>query len=378
MQSWVRIACVGALWLAFAGAAEAQSARRLYDQGVRAERAQDSATARNHFRAACDAGHAAACHNLGNMLADGRGGGIDEVGARHRYELGCSRGLMVACSNFAIMLNTGRGGARDQVRAREVFSQACDRRDVSGCSSLGNMMVRGEGGPTEMARGRSLLQTACNGGDDWSCRRIANLDAGGGQPTATVTAQTLQQGLAAFQAQNFSEAMRLLGGHAQAGNARAQYTIGHMHTFGQGTGRDYLRAADFLTRAAEQGNTEAQDLLIRIAPNIAQARFIDHIDRHGPDATNLQTFSNDVFDYCALRGPNCSALQARRSRMERDHNARAEAENMARIWRQYGSGQNQQDFWSASRARSECLRRVMRSTEAQTRGRQDWRYVNNC
>jgi hypothetical protein len=87
--------------------------------------------------------------------------------------------------------------------------------------------------------------------------------------------------------------------------------------------RNYLLAGDYLTGAAQQGDTDAQDLLVQIAPNVAQARFIDHIDRYGPRTTSLQAFSDDVFDYCALKGPNCQALLARRKKLENDNNMRA-------------------------------------------------------
>lgn len=415
MRGVIQVICAVVFALAFSTAVQAQSASRSYDHGMRAYHAQNHTAARDHLRSACDLGHGQACfnygvmayrglygepdqeharwlygrscdfghmpgcYNLGNMLSAGEGGETDEARARQAFETACTGGLAGGCSNLAIMLNTGRGGEFDQARARALFQQACDARDVAGCSSLGNMLVRGDGGAVDLARGRAMLQATCDGGDDWSCRRIADLELGGGRPTADVNAETLSQGWAAFEAERYPEAMRLLAGHAQAGDAGAQYALGYMHTFGLGTARNYLQAADWLTRAAEQGEDQAQDLIIRIAPNIAQARFIDHIDRYGPDASSLQAFSNDVFDYCALRGPNCQALQARRNRMERDHNARAEAENMARIWRLYGSeAQGEQDFWTRSRARSECLRRVMRSTEAQTRGRQQWRYVNDC
>lgn len=415
MRGLIRGLCVGVLCLAFGADAYAQSAQRSFNDGMRAYRAENYTSARDHLRRACDLGHAEACYNygvmaergrygeadpvharwlyeracdgehmpgcynFGNMLAAGQGGEADEARARLVFETACTGGLPGGCSNLAILLNTGRGGARDQERARALFQQACDARDVAGCSSLGNMMVRGEGGATDLARGRTLLQNACNGGDNWSCQRIANLDAGGGQPTAPVNADTLRQGWAAFEAERYPEAMRLLGGHAQGGDQNAQYAMGYMYTFGLGVSRDYLRAADWLTRAAERGSPEAQTLIVQITPNIAQARFIDHIDRYGPDTSSLQAFSNDVYDYCALRGPNCNALLARQNRLERDHNMRAEAANMARIWGQYGvSAQNEQDFWARSRARSECLRRVMRSTEAQTRDRQQWRYVNTC
>ena len=359
--------------------AEAKSPKKIHEQGLAAHKAGDYAAARGHFKAACDRELATSCYSLGVMALQGMDGAQDPEHARAMFDRACRLGARGGCANLGVMLLRGEGGGVDKDRARVVFESACKADDRDACGSLGNMLVRGEGGPADLARGRQLLQLACDAGDSWSCDRIANLDAGGGQaPVVAATAESWEKGWEALIAGRHAEALPLLVPHAQGGDARAQHAVGSMHTYGQGTSRNYLEAAKWLTLAAEQGHAEAQELLVTIAPNIAQARFIDHIDRFGPDASSLQSFSNDVFDYCALKGPNCSALLARRKAMENAHNARAEAENMARIWRVHGGGQNEAEFWSKSRARSQCLRNVMRSVEAQTRDRQQWRYVNNC
>jgi uncharacterized protein len=115
-----------------------------------------------------------------------------------------------------------------------------------------------------------------------------------------------------------------------------------------------------------------------IAPDVMQARFVEHVDRYGPSTASLEEFFYDVNVYCTYRGPNCSAWRARYYTLQRENNMRAEAANMARIWNNYGQGKSSDQFWSEARARSECLRRVTQSIEAQNRGRQQWRYVNDC
>lgn len=362
-----------AVCLSFSQSAQAQSAERSYDQGARAYRAQNMEEARDHFRRACDLGHGRACYNYGVMSYQGLAFGEPNMEhARWLYDRACQFDHAAGCFNLARMAFNGEGGQVDLAVARTGFEASCDAGLANGCNGFAIMLEQGQGGPADRTRARSLYQQACSAGETEACDNLASFDIG------PVTAETLRAGLEAFDADRFGEAMRLLRPHAENGEPAAQYALGFMYTYGQSVSRDYLVAADWLTRSAEQGYEHAQDLIVRITPNIAQARYIDHIDRYGPDASSLQNFSYDVAVYCTLRGPNCTALRARENQWRRDHNARAEAANMARIWGLYGSGQSDEQFWSEARARSECLRRVAQSTEAQTRGRQQWRYVNSC
>ena len=338
--------------------------------------------ARDQYKFACTYEYMPACFNYGRMLAAGEGGSADPAEARTVLQKVCDAGTAQGCNALGYLLDEGKGGPKDLPKARALYQKACDAKLTGGCTNLGIMLVTGAGGPRDEARGNTLLQSSCKGGDQFACRRIATLqgkpDPAAAQAAAPTDVQSLQAGVTAFNAKRYAEAVRLLPGHAKAGNKDAQYMMGFMHASGVLGQRNYLLAADYLTAAAEQGDTDSQDLLVTIAPNVAQARFIDHIDRYGPSTSSLQAFNNDVYDYCALKGPNCSALMARRNKLERENNMRAEAANMARIWNNYGQGQSQQEFYAKSNARLECLRNVRRSVEAQTRGRQQWSYVNSC
>ena len=365
--------------LTFTPEADAQSGSRLYRQGVEAQRAQDFPRALQLYEQACDRDSSAGCFNLAHMLANGQGGPADDVRARQFFQRACDAGLPNGCSSLGFMLDVGRGGAADQPRARALYQRACDAGLQDGCANIGAMLAEALGGPPDHAQARTLLQGACNADIQRACTTLSRLNAGEfNQRAEAAAAAAHTDAWAAYNAERYRDARRLMPVVAEAGDSEAQYALGYMHTFGLGGGRDYLQAGDWLTRAAEQGHTAAQQLLIQIAPNVSQAMFIAHIDRYGPDTSSLQAFSNDVFDYCALRGPNCSTLQAQRRQMENAHNRNAEAANMARIWGLYGAGRNEADFWREARSRTECLRRVRRSIEAQTRGQQSWRYVNDC
>ncbi|MCR6645292.1 MAG: sel1 repeat family protein [Terricaulis sp.] len=189
--------------------------------------------------------------------------------------------------------------------------------------------------------------------------------------------QAWNDGWTAFERQQYAAAARLLRPYADAGDPSAQNAMGYMSFYGHGVPRDRLEAGRWYGLAAEQGHEASQRTLNQIAPHIMEARFVDHIDRYGPDTTDVGTFHYDVSVYCIYSGPNCSAWRARAARFQRDWNNAAEAANMRRIWGLH-SGGSDADFWRRSRERSACMRRVTESIERQTYGQQTWRYVNNC
>ncbi len=67
------------------------------------------------------------------------------------------------------------------------------------------------------------------------------------------SAMDLASGIGAFEAKNFSQAMRLLGPLAENGVAEAQYRLAIMHQRGLGVVRNELMAYRWMTAAAEQG-----------------------------------------------------------------------------------------------------------------------------
>jgi TPR repeat protein len=181
---------------------------------------------------------------------------------------------------------------------------------------------------------------------------------------------------AAFERDDYTAAARLFRPFADAGDHSAQNAMGFMYFFGRGVSQNRLEAGRWYGLAAEQGNEQAQRALNDYAAHIMEARFVDHIDRHGPDTTDSGTFHYDVSVYCIYRGPNCQSWQVRARQFEDARNRAAEAANMRRIWGLYGG--DSAEAMRASRARSECLRRVTESINRQTYGQQTWRYVNNC
>lgn len=64
---------------------------------------------------------------------------------------------------------------------------------------------------------------------------------------------SLVEGLAAFEAQDYTQAFRLLKPLADQGDAEAQCLIANLYHLGLGVGRDILAAIQWYRRSAEQG-----------------------------------------------------------------------------------------------------------------------------
>ena len=65
-------------------------------------------------------------------------------------------------------------------------------------------------------------------------------------------------GAAAYRAGDFAAALEAFVPLAENGDARAQFTLGYMHQFGQGVPQSAARAAQWYRRAAEQDHAGAQ------------------------------------------------------------------------------------------------------------------------
>ena len=77
-------------------------------------------------------------------------------------------------------------------------------------------------------------------------------------PAIPAHAQSLGQGLSAFQRQDYVTASRILIPLAERGNAAAQSHLGFLFETGRGVPQNYTEAAMWYRRSAEQGDSLAQ------------------------------------------------------------------------------------------------------------------------
>ena len=75
---------------------------------------------------------------------------------------------------------------------------------------------------------------------------------------APVTAGPVEEGKAAYEAEDYSTALRLWKQAAEQGNADAQYGLGDLYLDGLGVEQDYAQALNWYRKAADQGNAQGQ------------------------------------------------------------------------------------------------------------------------
>lgn len=74
-------------------------------------------------------------------------------------------------------------------------------------------------------------------------------------------ADTAREGIQAYAQEDYQRARRLLEAAAQAGNGRALFHLGRMHSRGHGVGRDQGRASELFLQAARAGFGRAQAVI---------------------------------------------------------------------------------------------------------------------
>lgn len=113
-----------------------------------------------------------------------------------------------------------------------------------------------------------------------------------------------------------------------------------------------------------------------LQPDPQAQAFIDRIHRDGPDRSSVEKFTLDVAFYCKYGGPRCHELSVAARRFQQDHNANADAANMARLWNVYSKQDPNADArW---RERSQCMQKKTESIQKHTYGQQDWYYTGSC
>lgn len=333
---------------------------------------QDVKAAADHFTEACDRHYYAGCTRGGYLLmGEGPARGVLPVQNEKAFSLsffGCRFGSPSSCSNLAYQYANAIGIAQDPVKAREAAYKSCSLGFSGGCNSYGFWLSNGFGGPVDMAGAWLYLDKACQGGETKGCENIANIFPNGaptGGQQAGGDAARLARGIQSFNSKLYSDAYSILRPFAEQGEGRAEYTVGWMLAYGQGTNRDYLDAARFLASAARKGDQEALAVLQQIAPNVREAEFVYMIDTEGPDMSTLSNFAYEVEVYCRFGGRNCALWRQRYQQAEDANNRRAFNEQMARAWAPLS--QPREGFGNDPRRRGEtfgaCIRR-----QARTRG----------
>lgn len=278
---------------------------KCYHQGLGMEKNVNEA--KRLYTLAAEEGHACAQTNLGNMFENGEGGEVNYDEAERYYRLGVAQGLADAQTclgvllekrfpqrsvetrelyqlaaaqgnpkakvNLGIMFENGIGGERSIVNAEKLYREAIRQNYLEGEYRLAKMIYEGlltrdfgyphDGLYNHQRRGIELLRNAADKGNLNSQLRLGLIYLSAVEEYSSLAFEYLK--MAADQ--NSAEAQFRLGIMYYDG-VRYTQTYSGWYKKGQWknnlqrevvvTTRDWAKAEEFWTKAAEQGHSEAQ------------------------------------------------------------------------------------------------------------------------
>jgi TPR repeat protein len=177
--------------------------------------------------------------DLGELHERGRGVPKDARRAAGLYERAAERSPW-ARFKLGAMYAAGAGVAKDHAKARQWFRRSADDGNAAARNNLGVMADQGLGVAPDYAAARELYLSALGGGVAEARGNLERFYAEGrGAPSGAAAAAWYLPG-------------------AEAGVMSAQYRLGEMYAKGEGVPRDERLAAEWLSKAAQQGHPAAR------------------------------------------------------------------------------------------------------------------------
>ncbi len=110
---------------------------------------------------------------IGPQPAAKKGKGSAGAGVPEGRKGVCEAGDAAACHDLANRIFKGEGVAQDKARAADLYEKACDMGSAKGCYVLG--MIYYDGEAQDKTRGSELIRKACAMGDQKACEKIKKL-----------------------------------------------------------------------------------------------------------------------------------------------------------------------------------------------------------
>ena len=233
----------------------------------------DGAVAARYWRAACDAGDAESCTNLGILHRKGIGMDPDQAAAARLYRQGCDGGDARGCTNLGFLHRKGIGMDPDPAAAARLYRQGCDGGNALGCTNLGILHRKGIGMDPDPAAAARLYRQGCDGGHARGCTSLGYLHRKGidMDPDPSEAARLYRQGCDGGDAGGCtslgylhrkgigmdpdpSEAARLYRQGCDGGDARGCTNLGFLHRKGIGMDPDPAAAARLYRQGCDGGN----------------------------------------------------------------------------------------------------------------------------
>jgi hypothetical protein len=257
-----------------------------YLQAVALRKAGKGAAALKLFRKVADVGEPEAEFEIGSMYFYGEGVARDLAEALKWFRQSAEHGFADAMAFVAWMYRDGEGTTADEVEAARWFQRAADTGDADAKRWLA--VLKNTGGTAVKAEAAYLRGTEIAGPstddqkvkDAWPwfayAKRLGHARAAewieefsteGAAPETPL--KEFDEGLAAYQAENFSEALAKWTVAAEKGSATAMFNLGVLHQTGEGLPVDNAQALAWLEKAVTKKKSGAATAVRRVKGNIA-------------------------------------------------------------------------------------------------------------
>ncbi|MDX2088933.1 MAG: tetratricopeptide repeat protein [Kofleriaceae bacterium] len=257
-------------------ACAAKDADACFALGTDATRADDRATASNHFAAACLAGHGLACI----YTADAEPNASKQLRWRNKagpaFERRCAKDDAEHCYYLGISYERGNGARRSPAKSFAAYRKSCNLGFTLGCTNLAGSYLDGNGTTKDPVKAAELYTTQCRRSDDHACYMLGRIHSdelgAPAKPSRTkrlsaevhVNVLDNKDGSSATKVPAYGRVLAALGKAASAEPLRKGcdgrqgldcYLLGLMSELGiGGVAADDPKAAELHRRACDAGN----------------------------------------------------------------------------------------------------------------------------
>ncbi|MBQ7544836.1 MAG: SEL1-like repeat protein [Synergistaceae bacterium] len=221
---------------------------------------------------------------VGRMYAEGDGTEKNYTKAAEWYQKAAMRKHDMAQNNLGDLYRFGNGVRQDFDKAREWYEKAASRNNQYALYNLGTMYEAGEGVRQDFAKAQEYYEKAASRGHEDAKAAIARLNnpqraayqpqnppygsSRGSTSVAPARPKTPAPSSSKKAASTTSKSPKSVGSgffavmdKAQHGDVNAQFEVGRMYAEGDGTEKNYTKAAEWYQKAAMRKHDMAQNNL---------------------------------------------------------------------------------------------------------------------
>lgn len=238
---------------------------------------------------AADAGDKNGCFYLGAAYFFGNGAETDQTQGVYWWEKAAELGDLVAQRNTGLAYSRGNGVEQNAEKAAEWWKKAAELGDAESQYLLADAYRTGTG--IEQDNDQASFWYEKSAEQDYALAQYYLAVYYSGQGNEEQTVKWMQKA-------------------AENGNADAQYLIGYFYYLGAGVEKDLVKAAYWLQKAADQGQTAAVELLREIPDDIKEAAAFPAADVPDNSANDPVLGGWKLYSYTSLVDgqpdmPNC-------------------------------------------------------------------------